>query len=166
LSLKVTKDEVAKVLAGIRGIEREQVLVGVPDARAERRVDPAEEDKGPINNAAIGYMMENGSPLANIPARPHLKPAIAEKRAELIAEYREGAKAILGGKATNATAVHHRVGLIAEAAVKAKITDGEFLPLAPRTIAARKRRGRKSEKPLIDTGQYRNSITHVVRPKR
>lgn len=163
MSLKVTKDNFAKVLAGIRGLERNQVLVGIPDSRAERRVDGDAGDE-PINNAVIGYLMETGSPAANIPERPHLQPGILDRKDEIVSTYKAGGRAVLDGK-TSADKVHHAVGLIAEAGVKNKIADGEFAPLAPSTIAARKRRGRKSEKPLVDTGQYRNAITHVVRPK-
>jgi hypothetical protein len=68
-------------------------------------------------------------------------------------------------------------------AVRTKITDGPFAPLADSTLRARARRGRKgavaelksraqgnapnnaNAKPLIDTGQLRKSITYVVRKK-
>jgi hypothetical protein len=163
LSIKVTKDRTAAVLKAMRGLERKQALVGIPDSTAERRL---EDDEGPINNAMIGRLMEDGSPAQNLPARPHLKPAVREVKPELIRRYRTGTKAVLDGALKDPDKIHHAVGLIAENAVKAKITEGNFAPLSPRTIQARKRRGRKSEKPLVDTGQYRNSITHVVRPKR
>lgn len=165
MSLKVTKDGTKGVLAAITSLERSQVLVGVPAAHAERQIDP-EEPRGPINNAAIGYIMENGSPAANIPARPHLKRGIADVRPELVKRYRDGTKKILDGKSKDPNVLHHQVGLIAERGVKARINEGDFAPLSERTLAARRARGRKSEKPLVDTGQYRNSITHVIRPKR
>ena len=163
MSFKVTKDDVGAVLKAIRGLERNQVLVGIPSSAAGRRPDPA--DPQPINNAVIGYVMENGSPARNIPARPHLTAGIADAKDEIAARYKAGARAVLDGRVKDPDKVHTAVGLIAEKSVKAKITAGEFAPLAPATIAARRRRGRKSEKPLIDTGQYRNAITHVVRPK-
>lgn len=64
-----------------------------------------------------------------------------------------------------------------------RITNTGFTPLADSTVEARARRGRKGAKaelarraagelpgtdlvkPLIDTGQYRRAITHVVRDK-
>jgi hypothetical protein len=53
-------------------------------------------------------------------------------------------------------------GMKAVMSVKAVINSGDFEELAPATIKARKRRKRKSEKPLVDTAQYRNSHTYVV----
>lgn len=163
MSLKVTKDGTAKLFLGLSALASERVLVGIPASEAERQVDEEAGDRGPINNAAIGKIMEEGSPIANIPARPHLKPTVREKRDDIVKTYKAGAKAVLDGKARSATAVHHRVGLLVESAVKAKINEGDFIPLAPATIAKRKAKGRKSEKPLVDTAQYRNAITHVVR---
>ncbi len=163
MSFKVTKDGTAALLRGLEALASERVLVGIPASNAERQIDEDANDRGPINNAAIGKIMEEGSPAANIPARPHLKPAVRENRDAIVKAYRAGAKAVLDGKAKDATAVHHRVGILVENAVKAKVNEGDFVPLAPATIAKRKARGRKSERPLVDTGQYRNSITHVVR---
>jgi hypothetical protein len=158
----VVRDNTKKVLAQLRGLERKQCLVGVPDSTADRK---SEEDQGPFNNAAIGYLMERGSPAMNLPARPSLVPGIAEVQDKIAERYKSGAKAVLDGRLSDADQVHEAAGLIAEAAVKAKITDGDFAPLAARTIAARRARGRTSIKPLVDTGQFRNSITHVIRPK-
>ncbi len=163
MSLKVTKDGTAKLFLGLKALASERVLVGIPASEAERQIDEDADDRGPINNAAIGKIMEDGSPAANIPARPHLKPSVREQRDNIVKTYKAGAKAVLDGKAKNATAVHHRVGLMVETAVKAKINEGDFTPLAPATLAKRRARGRKSEKPLVDTAQYRNAITHVVR---
>jgi hypothetical protein len=59
----------------------------------------------------------------------------------------------------------NKAGLIAESSVRKKINEGPFEPLAPKTLQERKRRGRTGEKPLIDTGQLRNSVTYVIRPK-
>lgn len=163
MSLKVTKDIMGEVQKALRQLDTHRVLVGIPDSSAERNLDP--EQRGPINNAAIGYIMETGSPAANIPARPHLRPGIDDARDEIVARYKAGSKAVLDRKVKDPKVVHHAVGLIAERSVKAKINEGDFAPLAAATVAARKRRGRRSEKPLVDTGQYRNAITHVVRPK-
>lgn len=166
MSFKVTKDIVGQVLKGITGLEREQVLVGIPADNADRLIDDA-ADRGPINNAAIGYIMENGSPAANIPARPHLKAGIGKAKDQIVGRYKSGAKALLDGKIDNAEVIHTAVGLIAENSVKALIEDGtELAPLSERTLAARRARGRTGTKPLLDTGAYRNAITHVVRPKK
>jgi hypothetical protein len=163
VSLKVTKDSVAQVLKSIRELTKHEVLVGIPADHSERKPDPDETEAA--NNALIGYVMENGSPARNIPARPHMKAGVESARDEIVRRYEDGGKAILDGRIKDADKVHNAVGLIAENSIKRKITDGPFAPLAPRTLAARKRRGRTGDKPLIDTGQYRRAITHVIRPK-
>ena len=63
----------------------------------------------------------------------------------------------------------HRVGLTAQNSVRRVINAGVAPPLAASTL--RSRRTRKVAKrtgtvALIDTGQLRNSITYVIRPKR
>jgi hypothetical protein len=96
LSLKVTKDGVAGLLKSLRAFEREQVLVGIPvdDGRPQAR----SEDQGPINNATIGYIMENGSPAAEHPgaAPPDARhPGRAERDRR---QLQGGGKALLEGK--------------------------------------------------------------------
>lgn len=160
----VTKDRTKQLAAKLKALVRDQVLVGIPSSTAGRELDP--ENPEPINNATIGYILENGSPAANIPARPHLKPGVANAGGTIADRYKKGAKALLDGKIDDPTIVHTAVGLIAENSVKALIEAGDFAPLSPRTLQARRARGRTSEKPLVDTGAYRNAITHVVRPKK
>lgn len=161
----VTKDRTKQLAAALKALVRDQVLVGIPASTAGR--EPDAENPEPINNATIGYIMENGSPAANIPPRPHLKKGIAKAQGEIVKRYKGGAKAVIDGKVSDPTVIHTAVGLIAESAVKSLIEDGsELAPLSPRTLAARRARGRTGTKPLIDTGAYRNAITHVVRPKR
>lgn len=116
-----------------------------------------------MNNATIGYIMENGSPAANIPERPHLIPGVQEAREDIADQLEGGARAILEGRETDANRVLHRVGLVAQNAVRRKIDEGPFDPLSPVTLSKRRKRGRTGTKPLIDTAQYRNAITYVVR---
>lgn len=162
-NLKVTKDDTAKLLASLRRITKEQVLVGIPSSTAGREPEPGEPLE--INNATIGYLMENGSPAANIPARPHLRAGVEAAKDKIVKTYEGAAKAALKGDMAAVDKGHHAVGLIASSSVKSKITDGPFEPLSPRTLAARRARGRTGDKPLIDTGQYRQAQTYVVREK-
>jgi hypothetical protein len=166
VSIKLTADRVAALNTALAKLAANHVLVGIP-AEKTARASKANEPQG-MTNAALGYIHDNGSPAANIPARPWLRPGIRDVKPEIIARYRAGARAILDGRIADADQVHTSVGLIAEKGVKAKITDGDFAPLAPRTVAARKARGRSSTKPLVDTGQLRAAVTHVIRsaPKR
>ena len=160
----VTKDRTKQLAAQLKALVRDQVLVGIPSSTAGREPDP--EHPEPINNATIGYIMENGSPAANIHERPHLKAGISKAKDPIADRYKKGAKAFLDGKIDDPAVIHTAVGLIAENSVKDLIDAGDFTPLSPRTLQARRARGRTSEKPLVDTGAYRNAITHVVRPKK
>jgi len=177
MGVTITKDKVADIIRAVAQLASKDVLVGVPDSNAERG------DDQPISNAAIGYIMETGSPANNIPARPHLVPGIQDVQEEVAERLGKGAKAALSGSQAGADAALNAAGLIGQRGVRAKITDGPFVPLAESTLRARARRGRKgaakelasraagnqadnaNAKPLIDTGQYRQSITYVIRKK-
>ncbi len=162
-TLRVTKDKVANVLAGLKSLAKSEVLVGIPSSTAERQPDPSEPH--PLNNAEIGYLMENGSPATNTPARPWLEPGVANEKPGIVKVLRKGADEVLSGHRDAAVKSLVAAGLLGERGAKRKITDGPFAPLAPSTIAKRKARGRTSEKPLIDSGQMRNAVTSVIRPK-
>lgn len=177
MGVTITKDKVADIIRAVASLASKDVLVGVPDSTAER------DEEQPISNAAIGYIMETGSPANNIPARPHLVPGIQDVQTEVAERLGKGAKAALSGSMSGAEAALNAAGLIGQRGVRAKITDGPFVPLAESTLRARARRGRKgaakelasraagnqpdnaNAKPLIDTGQYRQSITYVIRKK-
>jgi hypothetical protein len=165
----------------------QQVMVGVPAEEALRKPEPGE--KGNINNAFLAYIHEHGSPEANVPPRPFLRPAIEEMRPEIVTRLLKIGRAALKGDVDAVTKGYHMLGLRAQNKVRAKINEGVPPPLADSTLRARARRGRKgaavelqrraglaqpvspaalmagmdNAKPLIDTGQLRNSITYVIR---
>jgi hypothetical protein len=159
----IKTDITAQVLKSLQSMTKKQCLVGIPAANADREPEPGEKTE--VNNALIGYVMENGSPAQNIPARPHLVPGVESIEPEIAARYRAGAIAVLDGRASSLDDTHTAVGLIAVAAVQRKIDDGPYVPLAPRTLQRRRARGRTGEKPLIDSGQYRRAQNFVIRDK-
>jgi len=163
LTLKITKDNTKAVLAALRSLTKSDVLVGVPSSETAR--EPEEGEPEGITNAAIGYIAEFGSPARNIPERPHLIPGIKSVEAKIAKTFRVGANGVMDGKKDAASQALHKAGMIGQSAVRAKVTEGEFVALSESTLANRRRRGRTGEKPLIDTGQYRRSITYVVRPR-
>lgn len=162
MSNPVVKDNVAAVLAAIQGLVSRQVLVGIPSAKAERQNDEPGE---PINNAQLGYIHEFGSPQANIPARPFLLPGVEMVEDKVADRLQKAAKAAIKGDSNKVEAELHAAGLAAQAGARFQLNSGEHEALAPSTVAARRRRGRTGDKPLVDTGQLRNSITYVVRDK-
>lgn len=168
MKITASKSKLPEILAAVNALTKSEVLIGVPHEKAPRSAeeDEARKESGePITNAEIGYINEFGLPEKNIPARAHLVPGIESIKEKAATTLGNGVRKTLSGDASAAEAALTKVGLIGETAVKDQITDGAFVPLAPATLAARRRRGRTGEKPLIDTAQYRNSITHVVRPK-
>jgi hypothetical protein len=158
--LTIVRDNLRKVSKAIDALGRSRVMVGVPSDKAPRSGDP-------INNAALAYIMENGAPEVNIPARPFLKPGVASVQPQIAAGLKKAGEFALHGRADAVNRELHRVGAIGRDAVKRKMTDGPFEPLRPATIAARKlkRKSRNNTdvKPLIDTGALRNSISYVIR---
>jgi len=159
MSLKVVKDQTRNALKALESLNKSRVLIGIPSEENNR------EDGEPIGNAQLGYIQENGSPARNIPARPFLVPGVAKAEtdcANILGKYAKVAfkdpKAIEKGLTA--------AGILAVNSVKATIKSGEgFAPLAPSTLAARRRAGFSGTKPLIRTGQLLNSINFVVREK-
>lgn len=181
----VKTDKVGVIEKIIRGLIKKEVLVGVPSDRSERK------EGEPVNNAEIGYINEFGSPEANIPPRPHVIPGIRSATDKIADALKSGVVGSLKGDPEAGMQALTKAGIIGENAIKAKITAGLMPRLSPRTIEARHaRRGtkmRKGEKEyfqlladgktpgeaqaatgikaLIDTGEYRRAITHVIRPR-
>lgn len=159
--IEVKKDNLKSLTENLRSLTKKDVLVGIPAEKAQRTPDPS--DPNPISNAEIGYIMETGSPAANIPARPHMIPAIKENRQKIAELLKLAGKAALDGDAAGVFRCMNAAGMFTANAIKKKITDGVPPPLAASTIAARQRQGFSGETPLLRTGQYRNSITYVLR---
>lgn len=152
------KDRVPDLLKAVRDLTKTRVLVGIPDANAGR-------NDGPVSNAVIGYIQEFGSPAQNIPERPFLVPGVQSVEEKTVERLKKAGQAALSGDTAAVEQAQHAIGLEAQSAVRAKIQGGPFAPLSERTLARRRARGRTGEKPLVDTGQLRNSVTYVIRPK-
>jgi hypothetical protein len=164
----VTRTDPASIVAAVESLAKKRVLVGIPaDSDKNTRAS------GPMTNAALGYIHENGAPSVNIPARPFLVPGVQNAQSAMTPHLEAAARAAVAGDEQKMLQALNAVGLVAQNAVKAKITDGPFEPLKPGTVARRMRtKARRRRKvvtasadahPLIDTGQLRNSITYVVR---
>lgn len=162
-TLVVVRDRVPEMIAAVEALTLKELLVGIPAATAART---PEEGEAPIDNATLGYIHEFGAPAANIPARPFLIPGLQAARDRVGKRLQKAAEAALDGKLDDIDAQYDAAGLIAQSAVRARITDGPFVPLAPATIAKRRARGRQGTSPLLDTGQLRRSVTYVVRTQK
>lgn len=176
-------DKVADFVKSITGLTQTQVFVGVPREKDTR-------DDGPISNASLAYLHENGSLDGKLPARPFMKPGIEAVKARIESELKKTGQLALKSKNPKLTVEKGltRIGLIAVNSIRAKISEGIPPPLAESTIKGRIRRvkGRKRRAriqaaldagtpasrqggvegvftPLILSGQLRNAITFVLR---
>lgn len=156
------KDRVPELNKALLDLVDQEVLVGVPADKADRK------DGSPITNAALAYIHNTGSPDANIPARPFMEPGVKDARPKVIGLLKEAGQYALklGGNSLVVLKYLHAVGLTVQNSIRARINEGPFEPLKPGTIAGRLRRGRTGIKPLIDTGQLRNAIGYVLRSRK
>lgn len=150
------RDDSAKLKAELRKLQKVDVLVGWPEDTSHRK------ESTQITNPQLAFVHSHGSPLQNIPARPILQPAIEapDNKALITEELKRAAQSALSAEPTEATAHLNRAGLAAANAAKSWFTDArnQWAPNRPATIA---RKG--SDKPLIDTGQLRRSVSFVVK---
>jgi len=160
--LKTVSDKMADLSKGLKSLTGLDVLVGVPAEEATRDNEYGDPQ---ITNAALAYIHDRGAPEANIPARPFMTPGIVAVKDKINSRFEAAARAALRGDTGSVQNNLTAAGLTAQSSIRAVINAGPPPPLSPRTIANRKARGRISEKPLVDTGQLRNSINFIVRKK-
>lgn len=180
--LTTLADNSADILDALDYLRNTKLMVGIPATNAPRQGEAA-------SNAVIGYVMENGNPEKNIPARPFLIPGIGNIK-DIIQQYMKAAgQAALSGERNQVKVLFNRLGLLAVSAVRKVIDNQGFAPLAESTLKARIAklgvRARKDLaaalasgstqmaqvaagatdylKILIDTGAMRNAITYVLR---
>jgi hypothetical protein len=159
-----------------------EVLVGVPDDTTDRR-----DDDTPLTNAALAYIHDNGMPEQNIPARPFMIPGMTEAESDVADQLAGAACAALRAQGPGEVEKRqHRAGAVAVTAIKRKLNEGIPPPLKDSTLRDRLRRhpdrfgeswelawrgagapaGTELAKPLIDTGEMRNSIKYVIRARK
>lgn len=181
LGTTVVKDRTRELMRDVEALVRRDVLVGIPDDDGAGEVGAqsggnARTGSGEPNNAQLGYIHEHGAPEANIPERPFLVPGVRAAQPQVEHRLKAAAKAALDGNTGKMNRNLHAAGMEAQISVQRKLQSGPFAPLAPATIAARRRRSAGSSyrrkattpeevKPLIDTAQMLRAVTYVVRDK-
>ena len=164
MTVKITKDRLPELARAVKLLTARQVMVGVPDETAGRPQVEGKRER--INNAALAYIHETGIPEKNIPPRPFLGPGIEGAKGRILPRLKKAGEAAL--ETGNVSAIDRAlkaVGIIAQSAVQQKIINGPFVPLKPRTLAERRKRGNESDKPLVDTGQLFGAIKYVIRDR-
>lgn len=144
------------------------VLVGVPDGamQTQKRGPKVRGRAGkpvsaqPVSLAQIAVTHEFGNPEKNIPERPALRGGIKRGIPKFNAVNQDSLRKVVRGELTVEQALG-RLGAAAKGEVQREFIIGGFVPNKPETIA---RKG--SSRPLIDIGQYRQSITWVLEGKQ
>lgn len=158
--IEIKKDITKNVMSNIKAMVAKSLFVGIPSSETR-------SDNASISNSQIAFINEFGSDHKNIPARPFLRPAIAQSKENIIKILKDGSLKALQGEDMHITL--EKAGLYASTQVKNFIVAGSgFTPLKPQTIKARQNRRSHTTagtKPLIDTGQMLNSITYAIRDK-
>ena len=179
----VVKDNSHQIFDSIKNLVGQEVLVGIPSATASREDDD-------INNAAIAYVQEFGSPETNLPARPFLIPGVKDVQEQTIETFKKAAVAALAQNMPKALELMNQAGSKAVNAARTRILNNIPPPLSPYTVANRfKMRKDKARRPneeqylalvaagtapgaaqtaaniiaLVNTGKMLRAITHVVR---
>ena len=161
MDVKKTADRVSAMKRAVQALAKSHVLVGIPADESDNS-----RDDGTITNSELGFIHEFGAPEANIPARPFLVPGVKDAWPKANSLLAKGAKKVLNlapDPTATVTRTLEAVGLMAQGAVVQRIDDGLTPVLNALTLAARRRQGFASTKPLIVTGQLKQSLTYVVK---
>jgi hypothetical protein len=162
MTITIKTDNLKKMLASLHRLEKQSVLIGIPGADFGRKPDPGE---APITNAEIGYKMEFGSPAEKIPPRPTLIPGITAELPKLEKRLRSAASAAVVGDDKEIDRQLEAVGIEGQIAVKKMINSNVPPKLSDTTIAKRLAKGRTGTRTLVDTAQFRESVTYIRRGK-
>ena len=139
-------------LERFREIGKPKVYIGVPASKNGMH-------DGGINMATLLALHVLGAPSRGIPQRDPLRPPLianAQRYSDLLALGLKNALA----NGTDPKLVYEKIGIVAANDVKDYFITGNFKALSEKTIKAK-----GSSKPLIDTGELRNSISYEVRNK-
>ena len=142
------------LMTKLNKIINKKILVGIHQQE--------EVKEGEITNAQKLWENTVGSPLKHVPARPLLEPAVEDKLDEIGQVLNSG---VLAGLITGEEAMeqaYNRAGLMAQQAAVNWFDNpkNNWKPNAPLTIKLK-----KSDSPLIDTGEMRKAITYILEDK-
>jgi hypothetical protein len=187
LGFSVTHDEMASFMKALTAMQAKSVLAGFPAGDEEREATKVENGKvvmdgtpAGITNAALAYIHNTGEPEKNIPARPFMVEGIETKADDIADGMEQVGIAALDGNVQAVDVGLHTVGTIARDAIKGKIIDGPFEPLAESTLKNYARQGVKGAqeeldsraagndpnpenvRPLNRSGQLRGAVQYVL----
>ncbi len=112
--------------------------------------------RGKTTNFVISKAIWNEFGTRRIPERPFFRRALRANRGKYVKLLAARAKEVIEGRTTTDKALN-QLGLLAVGDIQHEITVLNHPPNAPATIKAK-----GSSKPLIDTGEMRQSVTYRV----
>lgn len=131
----------------LKKIHGSTVKVGYPEEKAQ-------DHEGGIDIAALATIHEYGT--EHIPARPFMSQAFDKNRTKINNLIQSEYGSILEGKSSVYDALQ-KIGILGVKTIQEVFRSGGFAAIKPATIA---RKG--SSKPLIDTGQLRQSADFEI----
>lgn len=147
MAVKRSGPGVARLVAALAELDGVQAKTGW--------FETAKYDDGtPV--AYVATVHEFGYTPGGIPARPFMRPTVAEKRQEWMGLLGDGARAVLTGGATPLQ-IMEAVALQAAGDVAKAIQGVTTPPLSPLTVASK-----GFNKPLVDTGLMMQSVTGIA----
>lgn len=133
-------------------LKKDQVFIGFPEGKTVHTGSTGES----TDMTLIAAYNEFGT--SSTPARPFLKQTIDGNQDKIKAMCKKAAKDVADGK--SAEQCLEQLGAFGVGLVQETIANGSFAPNSPQTV---KKKG--SDKPLIDTGQMRQSVHYIIRKK-
>jgi len=122
-----------------------------PKVKTKNKAETESEDSVDILDIAVWN--EFGTP--HIPSRPFLRDSIDNNKSEIKVALQ---KLLVGfGDTKDTKTILQQIGALQVGFIQYTIDKGSFKENAPKTI-----KRKKSEKPLIETGQLRQSVNYVI----
>lgn len=141
-----------KFYAEVEKLKDNEVFIGFQAGKTMHK----DEDGKEVDVAEIAAFNELGT--STSPSRPFLRQSVDDNKEKIATMCERAAKNLANGG--SAEQGMKELGAFGVKLVQDKIRNGSFAPLAESTIKAK-----KSDKPLIDTGQMRQSVHYVIRKK-
>lgn len=159
--VKTIMDNFSKQLKALEFMKDNEVYVGIQEK------DSLREDDSTVTNAELLFIHTNGSPVNNIPPRPVIEPALKSDKDRLSKIMKKAADCAFNEDFSEATKQLHIAGTRGRDVSKRWFVNSEnhWPPNTPAVIESKRKKGSTNPRPLIDTGELRNSISYFVKTK-
>ena len=148
-------------------LKNTQALVGIP------RDETIRADTQEMTNSYLLFIHTFGDPRSGLPARPVIEPALENAKVQIGSVMGEAIKGAMEGDRNKAITNLKKAGMAGQNAAREWFVNPKngWPPVSKerreqkRSKVRKARRDPHNDRPLIDTGELRKSITYVVREK-